>query len=81
MAQPRPPPSRVPQNPADPVSDLLRYSRGQWLDQLGTHSDHIALPSPELVTLLDAVGTAIDRLGGSITVRYETRLISAQRAE
>jgi SAM-dependent methyltransferase len=58
-----------------------RYSRDQWLDQLGTHSDHIALPPQELVMLLEAVGDAIDRLGGSITIRYETRLISAQRAE
>ena len=58
-----------------------KYSRDQWLDQLGTHSDHIALESGQLATLLDAVGSAIDRLGGSIAVHYETQLISAQRIE
>jgi SAM-dependent methyltransferase len=58
-----------------------RYSRDEWLDQLGTHSDHIALQPQQLVTLLDAVGAAINRLGGSITVHYETQLISAQRTE
>jgi len=57
------------------------YSRDQWLDQLGTHSDHIALKSEQLAALLDAVGSAIDRRGGSITVHYETQLISAQRIE
>jgi SAM-dependent methyltransferase len=56
-----------------------RYSRDEWLDQLGTHSDHIALEPQQRAALLDAVGTAIDRLGGSITLHYETELISAQR--
>jgi len=57
------------------------YSRDEWLDQLGTHSDHIALEPEELATLLHGVGTAIDRLGGSIAVHYETQLISAQRTD
>jgi SAM-dependent methyltransferase len=56
-----------------------RYSRDEWLDQLGTHSDHIALEPPQLARLLQAVGVAIDRLGGSISLHYETQLISAQR--
>jgi hypothetical protein len=56
-----------------------QYLRDEWLDQLGTHSDHIALEPQQRAALLDAVGTAIDRLGGSITVHYETQLISAQR--
>jgi SAM-dependent methyltransferase len=56
-----------------------RYSREEWLDQLGTHSDHLTLPRPQLAALLEGVGAAIDQLGGSITVHYETRLISAQR--
>jgi SAM-dependent methyltransferase len=58
-----------------------QYSRDEWLDQLGTHSDHVALEPEELATLLHAVGTAIDRLGGSIVVHYETQLISAQRTD
>jgi SAM-dependent methyltransferase len=57
-----------------------QYSRDEWLDQLGTHSDHIALEREELARLLRAVGIAVDRLDGSITVHYETQLITAQRA-
>jgi hypothetical protein len=57
------------------------YSRDQWLDQLGTHSDHIALQPEQRATLLDAVGVTIDQLGGSITVHYATELISAERCE
>jgi SAM-dependent methyltransferase len=60
---------------------VQQYSRDQWLDQLGTHSNHIALEPQQLATLRDAVGSAIDRRGGSITVYYETQLISAQRIE
>ena len=56
-----------------------RYSRDQWLDQLGTHSDHIALEPQQRAALFDAVGATIDRLGGSITLHYETELIIAQR--
>jgi SAM-dependent methyltransferase len=56
-----------------------RYSRHEWLDQLGTHSDHIALEPQQRAALLDAVGATIDRLGGSITLHYETELISAER--
>jgi hypothetical protein len=58
-----------------------QYSRDEWLDQLGTHSDHIALRPEQRATLLDAVGAAIDKMGGSITVHYETRLVSAQRTD
>ena len=56
-----------------------RYSRDEWLDQLGTHSDHIVLEPQQRAALLDAVGATIDRLGGSITLHYETELISATR--
>lgn len=56
-----------------------QYSRDEWLDQLGTHSDHIALEPQQRAALLDAVATAIDRVGGSITLHYETELMSAQR--
>jgi SAM-dependent methyltransferase len=57
------------------------YSPDQWLDQLGTHSDHIPLQAEQRATLLDAVGVTIDQLGGSITVHYATELISAERRE
>lgn len=68
----------------DPVDVILfnwerRYSRAEWLDQLPTHSDHRLLPEGRRAALLDAVGRAIDGLGGSILVRYSTKLISGFR--
>ena len=56
-----------------------RYTRDQWLDQLPTHSDHRMLPDDRRAALLDAVGSAIDALGGSILLRYSTKLISGIR--
>jgi hypothetical protein len=55
------------------------YSGTEWLDQLGTHSDHLLLPPDQFSALAHAVATAIDRLGGSITVHYQTELILARR--
>lgn len=56
-----------------------RYRRDEWLDQMGTHSDHLVLPPAQLEALLGGLGTAIDQLGGSITVHYQTDLIVARR--
>jgi SAM-dependent methyltransferase len=56
-----------------------RYSTAQWLDQLVTHSDHLLLPAAELSDLVEAVGGVIDRLGGSVTMHYDTTLVSAER--
>lgn len=56
-----------------------RYARDEWLDQLGTHSDHLMLPEEQLASLLAAVGAMIDELGGSLTVHYQTDLILARR--
>jgi SAM-dependent methyltransferase len=56
-----------------------RYSREEWLDQLGTHSDHVTLPPAQFSALADAVAAVIERLGGSITVQYQTELILARR--
>jgi SAM-dependent methyltransferase len=57
----------------------LPYTTAEWLDKLPTHSDHRVLPPEQLAVLLDAVGAAVDGLGGSITVRYATRLVTARR--
>jgi len=56
-----------------------RYSREEWLDQLGTHSDHLLLPSREFDRLSNAIAAAIDQLGGSITLSFSTELILARR--
>jgi len=39
-----------------------QYSRDEWLDQLGTHSDHLALLAGQFAGLTEAVGAAIDQL-------------------
>jgi SAM-dependent methyltransferase len=56
-----------------------RYTTEQWLDLLGTHSDHRILPPTELEALLDGIGEAIEGLGGFFSVAYDTTLITAVR--
>ncbi len=55
------------------------YATADWLDHLATHSDHRALPPDRRQRLLAAVGAAIDAVGGSFELPYETVLISARR--
>jgi SAM-dependent methyltransferase len=57
-----------------------RYSTGDWLEHLSTHSDHRALTEPDRRGLLGAVGDAVDAAGGSFEMPYETVLITARRA-
>ncbi len=56
-----------------------RYDTAEWLEQLGTHSDHQALPAAQRQQLLDAVGEALDAIGGSFEMSYATVLVSALR--
>lgn len=56
-----------------------RYSRDDWVEQLGTHSDHLLLPAAQFAELATAVAGAIERLGGALTVHYQTDLILARR--
>jgi trans-aconitate methyltransferase len=55
------------------------YDTAAWLDFLATHSDHQTLPPERHDRLLAAVGEAIDALGGSIEIPYQTVLVSARR--
>jgi SAM-dependent methyltransferase len=55
------------------------YTTDEWLEFLTTHSDHQALAGPRLDALLDAVGAAIDAVGGSFAFPYETVLVTATR--
>ncbi len=55
------------------------YTRDEWLDQLGTHSDHARLEPERLARLLDEVGRAIDSVGGSFEMSYDVVLVSAER--
>ena len=53
------------------------YDSAGWVDLLNTHSDHQTLPPAQRQSLLEAVGEAIDSLGGSFEMRHETVLVSA----
>ena len=53
------------------------YSRDEWLDYLGTHSDHLQLPAAQRQSLLRAVGGVIDGQGGSLTFHFTTVLLLA----
>jgi SAM-dependent methyltransferase len=55
------------------------YIRDEWLDQLPTSGALTQLPPDKLAEVLAAVGAAIDRLGGSITVPYTTVVVTAGR--
>jgi SAM-dependent methyltransferase len=57
-----------------------RYTRADWLDQLPTHSDHRLLPDDDRRRLLDAVGAVIDDFGGSFTMLYDTKALTARRS-
>ncbi len=56
-----------------------RYDTTAWLAQLSTHSDHRALPAAQRERLLAAVGEALDSVGGSFEMPYETVLVLARR--
>jgi SAM-dependent methyltransferase len=56
-----------------------RYTRDQWLDELGSHSDHATLPMDVRRALLDEIGRTIDAFGGWFVMPYVTTLISATR--
>jgi SAM-dependent methyltransferase len=56
------------------------YGTAAWLAQLATHSDHRALPAARRERLLDAVGEALDSVGGSFEMPYETVLVLARRS-
>lgn len=54
------------------------YGTQEYLALLGTHSDHLLLPPAERSRLLEAVGAAIDRHGGTLVMPYVTRACLAR---
>jgi SAM-dependent methyltransferase len=48
------------------------YTRDEWLDQMPTQGGLTRLAPDKLAEVLDAVGTAIDAMGGSFTLPYAT---------
>jgi SAM-dependent methyltransferase len=56
------------------------YETADWLELLQTHSDHQGLPPAQRERLLAAIGEAVDTIGGSFEMPYETVLVSAHRS-
>lgn len=55
------------------------YTRDQWLDLLPTTGGLTQLRPDQLAEVLDAVGSAIDALGGRFTMTYTTLAATAVR--
>ncbi|MCV7030360.1 class I SAM-dependent methyltransferase [Mycobacterium sherrisii] len=55
-----------------------RYTRDEWLDHLATTGTLTVLPAEQVAAVRDAVGAAIDAVGGAFTMHYVT-LASAAR--
>jgi len=55
------------------------YTTREWLELLGTHSDHRILPEAQRVRLHAAVGHAVNKHGGRVDVTYDTILYLATR--
>jgi SAM-dependent methyltransferase len=55
------------------------YTRLEWLDHLPTTGVLTQLPPDQLDTVLTAVGSAIDALGGGFTMQYVTLAVAARR--
>ncbi|WP_328868140.1 class I SAM-dependent methyltransferase [Streptomyces sp. NBC_00304] len=56
------------------------YTRDQWLDLLPTTGGLTQLRPDQLAEVLDAVGAAIDSLGGRFTMEFTTLAVTALRA-
>jgi SAM-dependent methyltransferase len=66
-----------------PQRRLYEWSRtfdvDEWIDYLATVSDHHVLPAERRRAVLDAVAGELAAIGGSFTVDYRTRLVTAVR--
>jgi SAM-dependent methyltransferase len=57
------------------------YNRDEWLDLLPTTGGLTTVPPDTVEDILQAVGTAIDALGGHFTMSYTTLAVIAGRAD
>ncbi len=57
------------------------YGVREYIELLGTFSDHRLLPEPQRAALHRAIGDAIAQAGGSITVGFETHVHQARRLD
>jgi SAM-dependent methyltransferase len=54
------------------------YTTDQWIGQLRSHSDHLALPTALQETLFDEIGATLESFGGTFDMEYSSILISAR---
>jgi SAM-dependent methyltransferase len=57
-----------------------RYTRDEWLDHLATTGTLTLLRPDEVATVLNAVGAAVDSIGGEFTMHYVTLAAAATLA-
>jgi SAM-dependent methyltransferase len=62
------------------VSWTREYTRAEWVNLLGTHSNHRILPEEQRARLHAAVGDAIDWHGGRVEVVYDVECFLSRRA-
>jgi SAM-dependent methyltransferase len=55
-----------------------RYTRDQWLDHLATTGQLTILEPPQLATVLNTVGAAVDSIGGEFSMQYVTLATAAK---
>lgn len=59
----------------------LTYSKDEWLTLLPTQGALVKLRPDKLAEKLAAVGTVIDRMGGSFSLPYATVAVAAVRID
>ena len=55
------------------------YTRDELLDLIPTAGGHNQFPPAKLEALLEAIGDAVDRVGGTFSMRYATLAVTAAR--
>lgn len=56
------------------------YTRDEWLDQLPTSGALTRLPNDAVAAVLADAGSAIDAMGGTVTIPYATVVVTAARS-
>lgn len=74
-----PPPAGFAEAAVVEFHHTIRYSSQQWVDLLGTHSNHVQLDAAHRAELHAAVAGVIDAHGGGMEVRYRTECWTARR--
>lgn len=55
------------------------YTRDEWLGLVATQSDHLLLPDDDRRRLFEALGAAVDSVGGVVSTTYDTHTVIARK--